>query len=93
MLSRADEADWERVCTHPRPADSNPHAHGIGMRRLQLIVYPSFETPSVWDVRQVWDAQRVSVWQLIRPQVVESEPVLRVAGHHVVPLPSTVVAA
>ncbi|QEG26386.1 hypothetical protein GobsT_11250 [Gemmata obscuriglobus] len=47
MLRQADEADWARVRTQPRPAYSDPHARGIGMRRLQLIVSPSFEMPSV----------------------------------------------
>jgi hypothetical protein len=91
MLRQADETDWERVRTQPRPADSDPHARGIGMRRLQLIVSPSFETPSVWDVRQVWDTQRGHEWRLIRPRVVESEPALLVTGHDVVPMPSAAV--
>lgn len=93
MLRQADEADWERVRTQPRPADSNAHARGIGMRRLQLIISPSFEPASVWDVRQVWDAQRGREWQLIRPRVVTMEPALLVTGHDVLPLPSATVAA
>ena len=93
MLRQADEADWERVRTQPRPARSDPHAGGIGVRRLQLIVAPSFETASVWDVRQVWDAHRGHEWQLIRPRIVEMDPALLVVGHDVVPLPSATVAA
>jgi hypothetical protein len=93
MLRQADEADWERVRTEPRPAHSDPHARGIGVRRLQLIIAPSFEPASVWDVRQVWDVQRGNEWQLVRPRVVETEPALLVVGHDVVPLPSATVAA
>jgi hypothetical protein len=93
MLRQADEADWERVRSEPRPAQSDPHARGIGVRRLQLIIFPSFEPASVWDVRQVWDVQRGHEWQLIRPRVVATEPTLLVVGHDVVPLPSATVAA
>ena len=92
-LRQEDEADWERVRSQPRPARSEPHARGIGVRRLQLIVAPSFEPASVWDVRQVWNAQRGDEWQLIRPRVIESEPALLVVGHEVVALPSATVAA
>lgn len=93
MLRQADDSDWERVRTQPRPAQSDPHARGIGVRRLQLIVAPSFESASVWDVRQLWNAQREHEWQLIRPRVVETEPAIIVVGHDVVPLPSSTVAA
>jgi hypothetical protein len=93
MLRQADEVDWERVRSQPRPAQSDPHARGIGVRRLQLIVFPSFEPASVWDVRKVWDVQRGHEWQLIRPRVVATEPTLLVVGHDVVPLPSAKVAA
>jgi hypothetical protein len=92
LLRQADEADWERVRTQPRPAESDPHARGIGARRLQLIIVPSFEPASVWDVRQVCDAQRGHEWQLIRPRVVATEPSLLVVGHELVPLPSAKVA-
>ena len=92
MLERSKEADWERVRTQPRPAHSQPHARGIGVRRLQLIVCPSFELASVWDVWQVRAAERGQEWQLIRPRVVESDPVLQVVGHDLVPLPSAVLA-
>jgi len=79
MLRQAEEADWERVRTQPRPARSDPHARGVGRRRLQLIVAPSFEQAWVWDVRQSRE------WQLIRPQVVVTEAELMVVGHDVVP--------
>ncbi len=92
MLREADEADWERVRTQPRPAHSDPLAQGIGVRRLQLIVAPSFEPASVWDIRHVPHVQRGQEWQLIRPQVVSTEPTLLVVGHDIVPLPSLTVA-
>jgi hypothetical protein len=52
MLRQAEEADWARVRTEPRPAHCDVHARGIGARRLQLIVAPSFEEVSVWEMRQ-----------------------------------------
>lgn len=87
LQRRAEEADWERVRTQPRPAHSHPFARGVGWRRLQLIICPSFDPASVWDVYQGWE------WQLIRPRVVATEPVLTVVGHDVVPLASEAVAA
>lgn len=92
MMLRSDEADWERVRTQPRPARSQPHARGIGVRRAQLIVSPSFELVSVWDMWQMRNAERGQEWQLIHPRVVESEPVLQVVGHDPVPMPSAVMA-
>jgi hypothetical protein len=54
---------------------------------LQLIVAPSFEHVSVWDVRQGQE------WQLIRPRVVETQPTLAVVGHEVVPFVSAALVA
>lgn len=87
-LPQADEADWERIRTQPRPAHSDAYARGIGVRRLQLIVVPSFEPATVWDVRQ-----QGHEWQLIRPRVVATEPTMLVVGHDAVPLPSATLAA
>jgi len=50
---------------------------------MQLIVAPSFEETSVWDVRYC------EKWQLIRPQVVAVDPELLVVGHDVVPFASS----
>lgn len=86
MLRQADQAEWERVRTEPRPVHQDAHACGIGMRRLQLIVAPSFEEVSVWEVRQACE------WQLIRPRVVKREPALLVVGHDVVPFASSSLA-
>jgi hypothetical protein len=87
MLQQADEADWERVRTEPRPAHGDVHARGIGKRRLQLIVAPAFEDISVWELRQVQE------WQLIRPRVAQTEPSLLLVGHDVVPFASAALAA
>ncbi|HZZ80816.1 MAG TPA: hypothetical protein VFE62_20100 [Gemmataceae bacterium] len=84
MLRQTDEAAWDAVLTKPRPAHSEPHARGIGLRRLLLIIAPSFETASVWDVRQGQE------WQLVRPNVSQSEPTLMVVGHDIVSIPSSV---
>jgi hypothetical protein len=55
---------------------------------LQLIVAPSFEAASVWEVRQ-----RQAEWQLIRPRVFATEPKLMVVGHDIVPFASSALAA
>ncbi len=64
MLRQAEEAEWELVRTQPRSAYADAHARGIGLRRLQLLVLPSFEPASVWEVRQGRE------WQLVRPRVI-----------------------
>jgi hypothetical protein len=63
------------------------HIRGIGLRRLQIIAAPSFQTVSVWELRQSRE------WQLICPRVVETEPALLVVGYQVVPFPSSALAA
>jgi hypothetical protein len=93
MMRQADEAAWKRVRTQPRPARSAPVARGIGVRRLQLIVLPSFKQASVWDVRQVWAPERGQEWQLIRPRVIATLPELLVVGHDSVAIPSAALAA
>lgn len=86
MLRKAEEAEWERVRTEPRSVHADAHARGIGMRRLQLVVAPSFEPVVVWEVRQGRE------WQLVRPRVVGTEPELLVVGHEVVPIESAALA-
>jgi hypothetical protein len=86
-LRQVEEAEWELVRTQPRSAYADAHARGIGLRRMQLIVAPSFEEVSVWEVRQGRE------WQLICPRVVETEPALRVVGHEVLSFPSDALAA
>jgi hypothetical protein len=88
-LRQAEEAEWARVRTEPRPAHADPHARGIGGRRLHLIVAPSFDPASVWDVR----VRQGREWQLVRPRVVATQPELLVVGHDVVPFPSAALAA
>lgn len=86
-LRQLEEAEWELVRTQPRSAYADAHARGTGLRRLQLLILPSFETASVWEVRQGRE------WQLIRPRIVETEPALLVVGHEVVPFSSAALAA
>jgi len=87
MLRQAEEAEWELVRSQPRSIYADAHARGIGLRRLQLIVAPSFEEVSVWEIRQG------RTWQLVRPRVVENKPELRVVGHEVMPFSSEALAA
>ena len=89
MRRKADESAWERGRTEPRPAhDDIRGGRGIGSRRLQLIIAPSFEDVSVWEVRERGDE-----WQLVRPLVAAREPVLMVVGHELVPFASSALAA
>ena len=87
MLRQAEEAEWERVRTEPRSVLADVHARGIGLRRLQLVIAPSFEPAAVWEVRQGRE------WQLVRPQVVGKDPELLVVGHEVVTFASAALAA
>lgn len=75
MLRHAEEIDWERVRTEPRPLSRDAHARGIGMRCLQLVVMPSFEDAAVWEVRRTAEG-----WVLHRPQVVQSVPEVLLLG-------------
>jgi hypothetical protein len=87
MLRQAEEAEWELVRIQPRSAYADAHARGIGSRRLQLLIFPSFETASVSEAREGRE------WQVIRPLVVETEPALRVVRHAAVAFPSAALAA
>lgn len=53
MLDQICEAEWARVKT--RLAIDDVHARGIGMRRLQLVICPSFDPGKAWEVRQLKD--------------------------------------
>ncbi len=75
-LQRQNAADWERVRTETRPAESDVCAHGIGLRRLQLIVCPSFEEPHAWEVRQ-----RDLDWRLFESHVVSDWPPVQLIGY------------
>ncbi|MGL4423368.1 MAG: hypothetical protein ACRCZF_22105, partial [Gemmataceae bacterium] len=87
MLRQAEEAEWELVRTVPRSVLADARARGIGQRRLQLVIAPSFEPAAVWEMRQCQE------WQLVRPRVVGTDPELMVVGHEVVPFPSVDLAA
>jgi hypothetical protein len=90
MLRQAEDGDWERIRTVPRPARCDVHARGIGMRRMQLIVTPSFEEASVWEVRKL---PQDSQWQLVRSREVARFPELMVVGYELVPFASSTLAA
>ena len=78
---QADAADWERVRTEVRPAAADVHARGIGGRRLQLIVCPSFGEPRAWEVRE-----GPGGWGLFRSRVVAPWPAVQLAGYDLVPI-------
>lgn len=90
MLQKEEEALWERICNEPRPATSDVHARGIGIRRIQLIVYSSFEQAFVWDVRQGLEG-----WRLFRPRVLGPDSTYdpKVVGYDVLPIESDCLAA
>ncbi len=87
MLQQAEDANWDRVHTEPRSLDDDARARGIGQRRLQLAVVPSFEPAAVWEVRQGQE------WQLIRLRVVGTDPEVLVVGHEIVPFASAALSA
>ena len=88
LLKQEDEAAWKRAQEEPRLATHDVHARGIGFRRLQLIVLPSFDESSAFEVREQADE-----WQLFRSQVVESFPTLRLIGYDRVETKSTILEA
>jgi hypothetical protein len=88
MVQKERDALWERIRTEARPARSDVHAIGIGVRRIQLIVCPSFEQAIVWDVRQGPNG-----WQLYRPREVDSSIDLNVIGYDEVQFESSRLAS
>lgn len=84
---QVDQADRERIRTEPRPAIQNVHARGIGRRRLQLLVLPSFQEGMAWEVREAED------WRLARSQVVETEPEVMLLGYESIPFASEELAS
>ena len=74
--AQKDAADWDRARTETRPAVSDVVAPGIGLRRMQLVVCPSFCEASAWEVRQLQGD-----WSLFRSQVVTPWPNLMLRGY------------
>lgn len=83
---QADQAAWDRIRTEPRLAIQNVHARGIGRRRLQLLVLPSFQEGMAWEVREAED------WRLARSQVVETLPEVMLLGYEQIPFVSAELA-
>jgi hypothetical protein len=75
-LRQQDAADWERVRTATRPAAADVYARGIGLRRLQLIVCPSFSESWAWEVRQ-----RDREWWLFGSRVAAPWPAVQLVGY------------
>ena len=73
-----DNAKWQRHIAERRPAtrDVLPIGPVLGIRRLQLITCPSFESAHAWEVRA-----SKSEWRLFRTQVVESWPDVQLVGY------------
>lgn len=65
--SQTDAAEWSRACSEPRRIDHPLFAVGLGIRRLQIVVCPSFEPGRAWEVRQSGD------WALYASTVVSEE--------------------
>src|SRR5258708_6460756 len=81
MSQQQDNAAWERVRSSARPAVCDVHAPGIGHRRLQLIVCPSFEEGQAWEIRQL-----EKEWSLYRSEVVESWPNVQLIDDRRIPI-------
>lgn len=76
VLQQQDAADWEQLRTAARAAAENAHACGIGLRRLQLIVCPSFGESCAWEVRQLEEE-----WWLFKSRVVAPWPAVQLLGY------------
>jgi hypothetical protein len=81
MKSKEDEAAWERAISQPRLAICDVHARGIGLRRLQVIVCPSFDEGRCWEIRQ-----RDDEWWLFRSEIVSDWPEIQLVGYQPVPI-------
>ena len=51
-LRQADEEALARELARPRRVDEDFHARGIGFRRVQVFVLPSFDPVRSWDIRE-----------------------------------------
>jgi hypothetical protein len=87
MRRQEDDGDWSRAVSKPRLAICDVHARGIGIRRMQLIVCPSFEPEHAWEVRQ-----RESAWLLFRSEVVSDWPELQLVGYDHVRIDDNILA-
>jgi hypothetical protein len=88
MMQQEAAADWDRVVNQPRSAIADVHARGIGHRRLQLIVCPSFESAMGWEVRQLDEE-----WSSFRSDVVSDWPIIELVGYDRVAIDSDVLAS
>jgi len=83
-----DAAAWNRVIAEPRLAIQDVHAPGIGARRLQLIVCPSFEKGQAWEARQ-----REDEWSLFRSELVADWPDVQLLGYDRLSIASAALAS
>lgn len=67
ILQQQQDALWHRIRTEPRSVTGDIHVSGIGQRRMQLIVCPSFADALAWEVRHGPQG-----WHLFRTQVLRS---------------------
>jgi hypothetical protein len=83
-----NEWTWRRLKSETRLAVDDVCASGIGIRRLQLLLLPSFDNPMAFEIRQA-----ESEWRLFSSQVCETYPVPRLLGYEHVPFESEKLAA
>jgi hypothetical protein len=88
MKSQEDEAGWKRAASEPRLALSDVNARGIGLRRLQVIVCPSFEEGRCWEVRQ-----RDDEWWLFRSEITSEGPEFQLVGYQQVPIAAGILSS
>jgi len=76
-LDRQEDAlDWDRIRTARRSALNDVRARGIGPRRLQLIVCPSFGESRAWEIRE-----SEGEWRVYESEVVQSSPEIHLLGY------------
>jgi hypothetical protein len=67
MIQTERRALWEQVQTRARDLIEDVTFPGIGIRRVQLVLAPSFEPGFAWDIRVFGDAE----WWLFRSRLTE----------------------
>ena len=85
---REREEAWTHAMTKPRLATEDVCAQGIGLRRLQLIICPSFEPGYAWELRQLDDE-----WVLYRSELISDAGPLELIGLCRVPFASSALEA
>ncbi len=87
-IEQQSAKEWDAIRTSTRSATDDVNVRGIGFRRLQVIVCPSFEDSRAWEVRQLEDE-----WWLYESDVVQSRPTIQLVGYNLISMDWEVLAS